>query len=141
MAVDLQAQARGIAAMLDSLGLTVYPWPDPAAHPDSITVEPSSPFVAYNLTFGANAIAQTNWVLRVRLSLGAGTDEAYARMLGLLGTDDSLSIFDVLRADPTMGGTIRTTYVGEVTAPRIETGDQGDELVAEYPITCYEGRG
>ena len=139
--IDLEAQARALCAQLEPLGLTCYPWTDGAEHPDSITVEPDQPWVEYDRSFGASGYAATNWRLTVRLSLGAGIDEAYARMYALCGTDAALSIFDALRADATLGGAVGDCHAGRVSAPRREMTDQGEVLTMVYPVTIMERRG
>lgn len=132
---------EAIAAQLAATGLNVYPFPDRAYALDALTITPVTPFIVYDRTFGATGIAEVAFDLEVRLSTAGGLDGAYRHMYQLLGTDNAVSIFDLLRADPTFGGLIHHGLAREVSGPREEMTDRGDELVAVFGITVHERRG
>ena len=139
--IDPTAMVEAIAAQLAATGLNVYPFPDRAYTLDCLTITPVTPFITYDRTFGATGIAEVSFDLEVRLSTAGGLEPAYRRMYQLLGTDNAVSIFDLLRADPTFGGLIHHGLARGVSGPREEMTDRGDELVAVFRITIFERRG
>lgn len=139
--IDPTAMAEAIADVLAPTGLIVYPFPDRAYALDCLTITPVTPFITYDRTFGATGIGEVAFDLEVRLSTAGGLEPAYRHMYQLLGTDNDVSIFDLLRADPTFGGLIHHGIAREVSAPREEMTDRGDELVAVFGITVHERRG
>ena len=139
--IDPTAMVEAIAAQLSPTGLNVYAFPDRAYALDALTIIPVSPFITYDRTFGATGIAEVSFDLEVRLSTAGGLEPAYRHMYQLLGTDNAVAIFDLLRADPTFGGLIHHGLAREVSGPREEMTDRGDELVAVFGITVHERRG
>lgn len=139
--IDPHAIATAIAAQLAPTGLNVYALPTPARSLPCIDILPGSPFIAYRRTFGTNGVAEISYDLEISLPVVAGWDEAYQSMFALLGTGNETSIFDLLAADPTLGGTVSTSTALEVDRPQAATDPAGNGvLVATFPMTVLEHR-
>ncbi len=142
MSLDLQVIAQAIADQLGPTGLNCYALPTPARVLPCIDIMPGSPFVGYQRSFGANGLAEVAFDLTVVLPVTAGWDDAYTRMFRLLGTGDESSIFDLLAADPTLGGVVGDATALTVMRPQSEITTTGESLLtAVFPLTVREYRG
>lgn len=141
LAVIAEAIQATIKAGIDTDRVNVYAFPEGVAERPYIVVRPGSPFVAYQRTFGTDGLAEIQFELEINTGVPAGSGDTYRLMYEMLGqgAGATVSIFDALAADPTLGGAVGNSAALDVARPELDEGT-GD-LVASFPITVYQQRG
>lgn len=143
--LDLNLMAEGIAstlrAALDTARINVYAHPEGIREAPYILVRPADPFVRYQRTFGAAGIAEVRFELLLNAGVPSGAGDSYRLMYEMCGqgAGTTLSVFDALGADPTLGGMVQTSSALDVGRPVLAE-DTG-ELIALFPITLQHKRG
>lgn len=110
------------AAQIEGLSVYAYDPGDPPSYPAAIVQHAGAG--DYATTFGAQGVAEVT--MRVQLRANAAESESAERTLDALlsaGTGASRSVFDVLDADRTFGGTVSTFTISDVAWPT-QTNDQ-----------------
>lgn len=107
MALNLDPIFRAMAAQLKAaiVGTNVYPFPEYNPALPAISIYPDQP-IDYLQTFGPNGGADV--FIKLKVEVDGEAEPAFAKMCEYLsvGTGNPSSIFDALRADKTVGGTV-----------------------------------
>lgn len=144
-ALNLAALADGIAAQikahLNPSDVAVYAIPEAEGilSPPYIVLLPGDPFVAYQVTFGTNALAEVRFDVEIVAGVPAGTGDTWRLMYQLCGqgSGEQASVFDALAADPTFGGKAQTSTALDVSRPDVIDG----QLRATFGLRVIQKRG
>lgn len=143
--LDLNAIAAALGDLLrsnlDTDRLNVYDYPEGPRETPYIVIRPANPFMQYQRTFGSAGIAEVRFEVLINAGVPGGEGDSYRLMYELCGqgTGTTVSVFDAMAADPTLGGVAQTSTALDVSGP-VLTEDTG-ELAAVFVIAIQHKRG